>query len=682
MRYLIILLFSLLVLSQDKAMGQYKNKGLELRPIYVNASLAGRDGGILEAKRKIASDSTLDLESLQLPFIDDFSSVNKSPYPLQDKWIGRSVFVNNSFGIHPPTYGVATFDAFDENGKIYSHANNQGISFSADTLMSMPIRLDSIFYPSPRALGVQDSIYLSFFYQPGGGYGSVWEATKIGNAPSKDDKLVLEMFNSYLKGWVQVWETDGMKMKEFCPTCDTIEIPIENQCYFKYVTIPIKSLGYMLKDFQFRFRSYSSFYVNYNSGGGQWNIDYVYLNHGRSLDERTYNDVGFVDVDARIMKEYTTVPSNQFSEDMLVDDFTLKVSNLSDETLSCRYRYGIYKGEVEEAVYFQPEQGEANANIYPFLEDGYRTEPNLSPISMGYKFPSLGDDTLIYRVVHVIKSGIINDFIEQNDTLEFTHKFDREYGYDDITAESSIGLTYSRGILAYEFNLNKADTLTALRLFFNTSYNDISMTSFTINVWQAGENDTIPTNLIYESEVFRPDYRNGLNRYVSYFLSKPLLLEKGKFFIGIKQLSETFMNLGFDQNTNSNDKTYYYYLNPDNNKWEWDKSYYYGSMMMRPAFRYHPSDDVSNEDVEKKINNMLKCDIYPNPVSNGNLNVVLPSTFIESKTICQITDMAGRIVYRDAYTPQLYVGKLTTGFYVLRLIEGSKYAYAKLVITK
>ncbi|OQA99361.1 MAG: hypothetical protein BWY22_00479 [Bacteroidetes bacterium ADurb.Bin217] len=85
---------------------------------------------------------------IELPFFDDFSY----PYsqPLSQNWIDSYVFVNKSFGKNTFTIGVATFDALDDKGKLYSHvSSNPSI---ADYLTSQPINLESYkkYYPTDK----------------------------------------------------------------------------------------------------------------------------------------------------------------------------------------------------------------------------------------------------------------------------------------------------------------------------------------------------------------------------------------------------------------------------------------------------------------------------------------------------------------------------------------------------
>jgi hypothetical protein len=101
-------------------------------------------------------------ESVQLPFIEDFSTYIGYPDPSLFK--DNQGFVNSSFPLQPPSIGVVTLDAIDASGKVYRHATRD--VFGADTLTSLSIRLDSLFNPTQRVIRIQDSIYFSFYYQP------------------------------------------------------------------------------------------------------------------------------------------------------------------------------------------------------------------------------------------------------------------------------------------------------------------------------------------------------------------------------------------------------------------------------------------------------------------------------------------------------------------------------------
>ena len=134
-------------------------------------------------------------DTLELPFLDDFSKTYV--YPDSTLWADNYVFVNNDFGLNPPTIGVATFDMLDEKGRIYEDASSSG--FYADTLTSFPINTD---YPGDT------TIILSFWYQPKG---------VANNAPEAGDSLLLQFYSPVTGEWYKVWSAEGADVYYFKP---------------------------------------------------------------------------------------------------------------------------------------------------------------------------------------------------------------------------------------------------------------------------------------------------------------------------------------------------------------------------------------------------------------------------------------------------------------------------------
>ena len=116
-----------------------------------------------------------DNEPLSLPFFDDFSG--SGIYPDESRWQTNNVFVNSGFPYMPVNHGTATLDVVNRFGVVYPNGSSN--PFLADSLMSCPIRLDSL---NGDALSPADSLYFSFYYQPGG----------FGDCPDRDDSLVLK----------------------------------------------------------------------------------------------------------------------------------------------------------------------------------------------------------------------------------------------------------------------------------------------------------------------------------------------------------------------------------------------------------------------------------------------------------------------------------------------------------
>ena len=135
---------------------------------------------------------------LDLPFFDDFA--RPGIFPTRQLWANENVYINNTFPINPPSLGVATFDALDANGKVYSNASVS--TFGADTLTSLPIN----FSNTPT-----QSFTLSFYVQPKGN----------GDMPEENDSLILEFYapasnsglliNEISDGWIELFNaTDSI----------------------------------------------------------------------------------------------------------------------------------------------------------------------------------------------------------------------------------------------------------------------------------------------------------------------------------------------------------------------------------------------------------------------------------------------------------------------------------------
>ncbi|MBP9884577.1 MAG: hypothetical protein KBF32_14300, partial [Chitinophagales bacterium] len=139
--------------------------------------------------------------AVTLPFVDDFSYSGPEPDVLL--WENNGAFINLTFPKDPVSYGVATLDGLDGNGIPY---DTSSYSFStigpADTLTSMPVLM--------AGLSAADSVYFSFYYQPGG----------LGDVPNNQtfnlfnygvnfgDSLVLE-FKDNTGSWHSAWQQDG-----------------------------------------------------------------------------------------------------------------------------------------------------------------------------------------------------------------------------------------------------------------------------------------------------------------------------------------------------------------------------------------------------------------------------------------------------------------------------------------
>lgn len=506
-----------------------------------------------------------------LPFFDDFSK----PALSNTLWTLGGTFVNQGYAPLPPTVGMATLDAFDAQGRLYP--TEQGQLAPGDTLLSLPIRLDSLFKPYSRSLTPADSLYLSFFYIPGGGYGNMWE--RVGDVPESQDSLILEFYDPQDDSWNRVWTMQG---------CSADTLFAHTGSYWQFVDIPILESKYFRPDFRFRFRNLCSLdNINKNgilSNADQWNIDYVSLNSNRHSNDTAARDVAFVNPAPSLLKGYQSMPARQFTPSELRDSLPLTIVNRYTEELATNYGYTIVDNQGQTIHTY--DGGFENTPVY-WRDNTYQTAPAHARPPLNCSLPvNPADAPVVFTVVHGLREGVSGDNHTQNDTIVFTQTFDNYYAYDDGTPENGYGITSTTPAvrLACRFKLNTDDTLTALYLYFNQTFaNQNSNIRFYITVWD--DNDGHPGNVIYrDSERRRPAF-NGFNRYVRYLLEEPVLCT-GTVYIGFEQTSSDYINLGFDRNNNASQHIFYL------TGTEWQTSILSGALMLRPAFGHRATLDV------------------------------------------------------------------------------------------
>ncbi|MDR1951679.1 MAG: T9SS type A sorting domain-containing protein [Bacteroidales bacterium] len=651
------------VLSIGLAHKAVAQEGVELRDLQINSVL-------INAKKTPARKS---VTPLTLPFFDDFSSLH-SPYPNPELWQDNMVFINTSFPLFPPTIGVATFDAFDANGRLYSHDITN--SFSADTLTSQPIRLDSIFSPFPRQLQISDSIYFSFYYQPGGGFGNAWDGTLRGRAPRRNDKFILEFLvrpQSGLLEWAEVWSTEGENLETFCPLCPT-DAADNLKTFFKQVLIPINATIYLHDNFQFRFRNISSLTKPQNDprphSGGQWHLDYVRLDRNRSANDVFSNDFAFVERAERVLKDFQAMPAKQFQAATdLVNHIPLLFRNLDHtDQLAAEYKYRIFN-QIGEVVW-QSDSGRT-PNISPFYTHGFNSDPDtISKPLLEYKFPNISNPET-FTIQHILKRAG-QDICATNDTMEHTVHFGNFYAYDDGTSEVGFGFSgpnARNSQFAYRFPMRVPDTLVAIQIWFNHTSEDMNRAWLNLAVWSA-ENDSTPSvQERYVGERFVPTYNETIG-YQTYALDQPVVLPQGSFFIGFQQQSDDFLNIGFDQNNNAENRMFFR-TTADG---QWEPIFYYGSVMMRPVFgTLTPTGFCERGVAEEKIS------VFPNP-SNGTIFV----ESLENVVIgWEIYDLSGkRLLQKTCRETQFSINlPERTGIYIL-LLHTEKGLVSKKIIRR
>jgi hypothetical protein len=602
---------------------------------------------------------------LLLPFFDDFSGRSVLPDP--ELWSDSDAFISDDYAMFPPTVGVATLDAIDHLGRLYSNASP--FPFMADFLTSQPIRLDSVFSPVKRKITRADSVYFSFYYQPQG----------RGNAPARNDSLVLEflapgetqtiifpvdttingidttvMDTVLLEGWRKVWSTSGQSLNSFYAS---------DSMWFRQVVIPVlDSARFYTGDFRFRFRNYASLasgiLPDWQSNGDQWNIDYVYLNIGRGIYDTLHRDVAFAAKAPNMLLNYTGMPYNQYRANFvneMRDSLNIRITNLDGIDYNASYRYEVSRDYQDPFHYYSA----GNFFIPPFNTSGYVTHQPFARPPVNFVFPIGTQEKVTFTTTHIVNTEA-NLGRRQNDTIRNVQVFANYLSYDDGTAEAGYGLTPAGAQLAYKFRLNRADSLLAVQMYFNQTLTGGNVKSFYLNIWNDyfGE----PGELIYSRFGYEPAYEDSLNQFYTYKLDSIIKIEPGRFpnlifYVGWEQTTSDNLNLGYDWNNDASANTFYRTFGG------WGQSLYAGALMIRPVLgKLKVVGIPETKQAEKLI-------IYPNPSADGKIVIELPDEVRSNGLTLTVTGADGRILFQQAYTREPDLTMLPAGFYLLQLIS-------------
>jgi hypothetical protein len=551
-------------------------------------------------------------DTLELPFFDDFSKL--TVYPDITKWLDNNVFINNTYSRQQVTEGVATFDALDNTGRLYETASS--FVFPADHLTSLPVNLN---------YSATDNIYFSFLYEPGG----------LADEPETNDILTLQFYAPAESKWYLVWRAEGTPVHPF-----------------KAVIIPVDNPRFLKRGFQFRFVNYASL----SSGSGdpamigncdQWNIDYVLLDKNRNSADTIPADVAFTLPLRSILKTQEAMPWSQFRQVFLSEmgPFIKIHYQNNDKIVRNVTRNFDIRDMYKNTIVHTFSAGATN------IDPGARVDYDANLL---YTFNSNNPDSALFRV----KSYIITDIFDQkqNDTIIYYQKFANYFAADDGTSESGYGVNGNgsrNAMIAYRFRSFVPDTLRAIQICFNDSYQNANLRAFDLMVWS--DNNGIPGDAINTQVEMTVKQGEGINGFYTYVLDNPQFVE-GIFYVGWRQRTETFLNTGFDINTPHNNRQFYY-LNGS-----WNQSLANGSIMIRPMVGA-PVSTTSIQDIPGR-NNILK--VWPNPAKDI-LNIDAGELFMTSSPIIRIFDLHGREVLKLSFTEQLNIASLPDGIYFITL---------------
>lgn len=531
---------------------------------------------------------------------------------LSSFWINEGAFRNNSFGVNPPTVGVMTFDGLDRLGVPYdfSSANTYG---DADQLISKPINLGLKANNSPYT--AQDSIFLSFYYQPQG----------LGNAPEISDSLSLNFYSPVTERWYYIWGVPG----------DTLQ-------NFRRVSFHITDTLFLQKGFQFRFRNKATL-----SGSlDHWNIDYVAIAANARVLKQNFADVGYYGETPSYIKTFTSMPWLHFKRDpekYMIPEIQIPIINLSNLDRFLQNRFSIRKQGDTGSIYTSPVVTTPNL---PAKRNLSITIPifNAAP---SFVFPSDMNERAYFEVRNFIE--VSPDENRSNDTLIHNQYFDTYYAYDDGVAELAYSLNGIGARLAYEFETDGTDTLKALLINFPQMLLNEQNRRINIMVW----ND-LSQEPIYQSgpvwEVSYPD----LNDFRRFVIDQTVVVS-GKYYIGWEQQDNRKIYVGWDVNKRNENRLFY------SLDGSWTQTSFEGSLMLRPDFGVAKIHAATKEALEK-TNQSIK--LYPNPSRD---RVFIETAFDYQRVL--VYDLNGRAVLEKALFPgeSFSVIGLNSGFYIVQL---------------
>jgi hypothetical protein len=479
---------------------------------------------------------------------------NQNPDTL--KWVNNGgVYINDRYGISPPSYNAATFDGLDANGKAYATANIYTTA-GADTLTSLPINL----LPYTPA----DSIVLSFYWQGGG----------RGEMPDPTDSINLQM-KTQNGAWNIVWSMMG------------------DSTAFKQVLLAIKNPIYFYNGFQFRFHSYGKISGSFDV----WNLDYILLNKNRTVTDSTHRDLTISEIPVSILNNYTAIPYKDF--------FRAKVLNDSGHYVIKNLQNTIDQISTNSNSMIKDEFTNHFFQTIPITPPSVNV-PGLAVEKLAFKI----DPSTIVNLNHPIKlkyliSSSTSDLVtfgadyRANDSASSYNMLDNYYAYDDSSAEWGAALT-AYGKLAIKYTLTEPttpDTIIGVDIYFPHILADHTAQPFVLTIWQ----NIDPENVLKKQSIAL-NYEN-LNQFKRYMLDS-IVIVSNSFYVGLEQLTNYKIPIGFDVNTDSHNNVFF------NVSGTWVPFTSPGSFMIRPVFGSTVSIPTA---LFSPRSSSLDCEVFPNP---------------------------------------------------------------------
>lgn len=537
-------------------------------------------------------------------------------------WEDDDVYVNGHYPMEPPTIGVATFDGLSRTGYPYDYAQYTAYGI-ADHLTSVPINLDG-YEP-------QDSLYLSFFYQPQGLSGDIYVQPQ--------DSLVLEFWNPLLQYWSRVWRTPYHELQPF-----------------RQVMVPITLSQYFADGFRFRFLNYATLSGSFD----HWHLDYVRLDEQRAFDDTLLVDVAYLYPETSLLQTYTSVTFQKFSEApsaYMAQSIEALQRNLDNTDHLINYGF-LAKEENDATVFLRNSGVSPNGNASQIITTTHTINPASEPPLYD---PALSTDAAFWRVK--LWTNTTPDINRYNDTVTFVQELSNFMAYDDGTAEMSYGITNNGAAAALRFDISGQDSLRAVRMYFNPVANDPDNSpnplegDFLITVWKSLNPEVIQhQNITFSSPSYRLD---GIDHFVEIPLDSTIMVE-GTIYVGWVQTNNVRLNVGWDRRRNNQDK-FFRKLSTT-----FGSTSLEGTPMLRAVFNAAVDPFAGVE--ERSEASVMS--LFPNPAQDA-VSVRCDGAGADARI--EFADAIGRRIIGERFSNgrTIDVSTLASGLYLARILDGA-----------
>jgi hypothetical protein len=368
-------------------------------------------------------------------------------------------------------------------------------------------------------------------------------------------------------------------------------------------------------------------------------------------------DVAFVRPVGSLLYYYQSMPWKQFQ---------VAFQTVMRKDIDVVYRNNDTIGHKPDRYFVIRElKGNNITSFYAGNENVNAQEVYHFTTNLEYPFATEKTDSVTFEVKGYLRTEPYD--IKINDTTRFLQVFSNYFAYDDGSPEYGYGLSGQgtiNGMVACKFHSYFPDSLSAVRIFFNSTENDLSRQfGFLLTVWSAASSG--PGKIIYQSEQLFPA---DLGRYTTYKLDSALIVN-GDFYVGWQQPGENFLNVGMDRNHPSTGNLFY-------NTGAWNKSSFDNSaLMIRPVFG---SRGTLSGTPQLPSGNRYK--IYPNP-TDGLLHIQKPG---EQKGIlfATVMNITGKIMMQKEVTDNISLENIPTGMYYLVLTDNGSTVFSGKIIVQ